>query len=157
MEYVPNEEDKDKTLMDLLMETDMPVIYLMLGVNELGFSADKNIDSYRILIEATKEAHPTSDIYIFLLYTPEFTYGLNTQQCLYYSQEWNSKLRQLCQEERVFFLDLDEVVANEEGYLKADYHRGDGVHFNPEGARLASDYIREHVAWRDIYVKEICE
>lgn len=155
-EPVENDESQE-TLMSLVMKTDMPCIYLMLGINELGFSTETNLNSYKVLIEAVKETHPTADIYIFLLYTPEHTYGLNTYQAMALTAEWNEALKQLCADERVFFLDLDEVVANDQGYLKDEFQRGDGVHFSPAGARMASDYIREHVAWRDIYVKEICE
>ncbi len=50
----------------------------------------------------------------------------------------------LAEEQELGYLDTQEVLRDEKGFLKAEYHVGDGYHLNVEGYEVILKYIRTH-------------
>ena len=57
----------------------------------------------------------------------------------------NSMLEQIAYNMGVYYLNLHEALADENGYLKAEYAGSDGIHFNGSGYTAAMEYIRTHI------------
>lgn len=146
-----------KTLYDLLMETEKKNIYLLLGLNEIGYeNYDSVAEQFRKLIDDLKNAHPEAGICFVLNYTPSAYYGLTTEQTIERTGALNEVIRSLAAENGCFFLDLSEILQNEEGLLKSEYTYN-GIHLNPEGVIAAENYILTHALNGGEYVKEVCE
>ncbi|MBE6968578.1 MAG: hypothetical protein E7442_00435 [Ruminococcaceae bacterium] len=114
--------------------------YILLGTNDvLGCENHlpvfkSHMEELLILIE---EYQPKAEICLlsiapfgegFFRYC-EINYGL-TQDIM---NEYNEALRDLASDYSIDYLDISTVLSNDEGFLSADYDRGDGLHFNEDG------------------------
>ena len=67
----------------------------------------------------------------------------------------NQLLKQMCIDNKVLYLDLNQVLLDEDGYIKDDL-TNDGIHLNAKGSKIMEDYIDTHVYRKEKYVKEAC-
>ena len=58
----------------------------------------------------------------------------------------NDELAAVALEKNCYFLNLWEVLADENGDLKAEYAQPDGYHLKPEGYTAWVDYLCSHTA-----------
>ena len=56
----------------------------------------------------------------------------------------NQELALIAQEKNCYYLDLWDVLADENGNLKAEIAQEDGYHLKPAGYTLWVDYLRTH-------------
>lgn len=132
-------------LLDALSSMDCGKIYLMLGVNELGWNGT---DIFRTqsekLLQRLREDHPDAVIVIQSLLPvsaakdAEGRY-VNNDRIDAYNQVWMD----LAQTYDAVYLNVAEAVAGEDGKLPEELCF-DGVHLNPAGCRLWLDYLRTH-------------
>ena len=132
-------------LLDALAEMECSRIYVMLGVNELGW---KGTDIFRNqsaeLIRRLQEDHPDAEIVIQSILPvgakidDEGRY-VNNGRIAEYNQVW----LELAEEFHVNYMDVAEVLPDENGQLPAELTY-DGVHLNKAGCRLWLDYLRTH-------------
>ena len=56
-------------------------------------------------------------------------------------------MKEICQEREWYYVNVAEAVADEQGYLRADYSgdRPMGIHFNYNGAEVWANYLLTHV------------
>ena len=133
------------SLLDALAELDCRRVYLMLGVNELGWSKIENFhDQYALVIDRIREDHPEAEIALQSILPvssrqeAKGTY-VNNQRIA----EYNRVIAALAEEKGCAFVNVAEAVAGEDGCLPADLNF-DGVHLNPAGCRVWLDYLRTH-------------
>ena len=133
------------SLLDALAELDCRRVYLMLGVNELGWSKIENFhDQYALVIDRIWEDHPEAEIALQSILPvssrqeAKGTY-VNNQRIA----EYNRVIAALAEEKGCAFVNVAEAVAGEDGCLPADLNF-DGVHLNPAGCRVWLDYLRTH-------------
>ena len=117
----------------------------MLGINELGW---KGTDIFRnqgaALIQRLQEDHPEAEIVIQSILPvsaekdAEGRY-VNNQRIAEYNQVW----LELAEEFNVNYMNVAEVLLDENGQLPSDLTY-DGVHLNKAGCRLWLDYLRSH-------------
>lgn len=132
-------------LLDALKTMDCGKIYLMLGVNELGWNGT---DIFRTqsetLLRRLREDHPDAEIVIQSLLPvsaakdAEGRY-VNNDRINAYNQVW----MELAEKFDAAYLNVAEAVAGEDGTLPEELCF-DGVHLNPSGCRLWLDYLRTH-------------
>ena len=147
----------EETMLSLLEKTDKKHIYLMMGINEIRQkSFDAWADAYQELIDMLKEKHPDADIYLIATYHPREISGLDAQQLDVQLEMVNTKIKELAQNNLIYYIDLDPGITDETGLMRTDY-TWDGLHMTPDGARAVEAYIKKHVYRRSEYVKEICE
>jgi len=120
-------------------------IYLMLGVNELGWAGtDIFRDQSVKLLERLREDHPEAEIYIQAILPvsaaqeAKKTY-VNNERIKDYNRVW----RKLADELDIAYLEVGEVLTGEDGCLPKDLTY-DGVHLNPKGCRIWLGYLRTH-------------
>ncbi len=132
-------------LLDALAETEYEKVYLMLGINELGWSKAENYrDQYTKLIDRVREDHPEAVVVlqsILPVSAKQDAKGsyVNNKKIIAY----NEIIADLASEKGCVFLDSAEAVAGPDGCLPAEW-TFDGVHLNPAGCRILLDYYRTH-------------
>lgn len=152
-----NADGQDETLYDLLMKTEKKNIYLLLGLNEIGYeNYDSVADQFQWLINEVKNAHPDAHLCFILNYTPSVYYGLTTEETIERTGALNAVIKDLAVQNDCFFLDLSPALLSEEKTLKNEYTY-DGIHLNPDGVSAMENYILTHALNGGEYVKEVCE
>lgn len=132
-------------LLDALALTEAERIYVMLGVNELGWAKIENYhDYYAKLIDRLRQDHPGAEVILQSLppvsaqQEEQKTYVNNARIARY-----NEVVRQLAGEKACPFVDVAQAVTDEEGCLPAEWTY-DGVHLNTKGCKAWLDYLRTH-------------
>lgn len=132
-------------LLDALAALECSKIYLMLGINELGWNGTETFRQQSAkLIQRIRTDHPEAEIIIQSILPvsaekdAEGRY-VNNQRIDAYNQVW----QELACELDVSYLNVAEAVADENGQLPSDLCY-DGVHLNKAGCRMWLDYLRAH-------------
>lgn len=133
----------DKTVLDAAASLDPGKIYIMLGANGVAFLIfDDIISWYSELIDGLKAEHPDSEIYVqsILPVTREKEdETLNNERIT----ELNGLLQEMATEENVYYLSVNEAIADEEGFLPTDLS-ADGMHFGTTVYEEWLDYLLCH-------------
>lgn len=128
---------------------DFSKVYIMLGYNELGWPyPEEFIKYYAKVLDIIKEANPAADIYVECVIPvartitgsgvdPETENNENIAR-------FNRYIREMCKEQKVYFLNVQEALVDGEGYLP-DGAASDGIHMKKEYCIKWLDYIRCHV------------
>ncbi len=124
-------------------------VYILLGTNVLVRDTDYTsfLTYYRLMLDMITQALPNADIYVQSItpVRPEVSAqknheGLNRDRLC----KINNELAAIALEKNCYFLNLWEVLADENGDLKAEYAQPDGYHIQPEGYAAWVDYLRSH-------------
>ena len=132
-------------LLDAMAEEDFGKIYVMLGVNELGWSKTETFhDQYAKVIDRLRSDHPDAEIILQSILPvsakqeKKKTYVNNGRIAAY-----NEVIFQLAEEKDCALVDAAEAVTDENGCLRAEWN-SDGVHLNVKGCRAWLEYLRTH-------------
>lgn len=137
-EYVP--------IIDALSWQTYSKVYIMLGINELGYDIETFIGLYSRLIDNIRELQPDADIYLQAIIpvskhkdenNPIYT---NERIC-----SFNEALSVLASEKELFFIDTYSALCNEDGCLPEDASF-DGVHLIKDYCIQWLEYLRTHTA-----------
>lgn len=139
-------DGKEKVpLLDALAETACGKVYLMLGINELGWSKKETFhDQYAKVIDRVREDHPEAEIVLQTILPvsakqdAKGSYVNNARIGVY-----NQVIRALAEEKDCALVDVAEALAGEDGCLPKELNF-DGVHLNPAGCKIWLDYLRTH-------------
>lgn len=132
-------------LLDAAAGQDCDKIYIMLGINELGWSKAKTFhDQYAKLIDRVREDHPEAKIVLQSIppvsakQEAKKTYVNNAR-----ISDYNEIIRTLAEEKQCYFLDVAACLTGEDGLLPKDLNF-DGIHLNPAGCKIWLNYLRTH-------------
>ena len=132
-------------LLDALAALDCGKIYIMLGINELGWNGTETFRTQSTeLIQRLQKDHPDAEIVIQSILPvsaekdAEGRY-VNNGRIKEYNQVW----LELAEKFDVAYLNVAEGVAGEDGLLPSELCY-DGVHLNQAGCRMWLDYLRTH-------------
>ena len=135
------------SIMDALAQKSFTKVYLMLGMNELGWVyPDLFAEHYGALIDQIRQIQPDAVIYIESILPvtqakDDEGYYVNNERI----NQYNELLMELAEEKEVWYLDVSEAVEDENGKLPADISF-DGVHLKPEGCKTWLTYLTTHTA-----------
>jgi lysophospholipase L1-like esterase len=142
---VVESEDGKLTVSDALGRRAFGKVYLMFGLNELGWnSADKFIETYGLVLDRVKETQPDAVIYVQSV-MPVSAWkserdavhnNPNIERC-------NERLMRLAEEKNAIYLNIGESVANENGVLPNEAS-SDGIHLNRKYCVKWEQYLRAH-------------
>ena len=131
------------TVMDAIVRHQYKRVYIMLGVNELGWvSTDIFIDDYGKIIDELKKSQPDATIYVQSILP--VSAKKSEQDSIYNNpriNEFNALIEQMAKDKGATYLRVNEAVMDESGSLPADAST-DGVHPN-------IDYCRKWTAYLD--------
>ncbi|WP_295764440.1 GDSL-type esterase/lipase family protein [uncultured Oscillibacter sp.] len=132
-------------LLDAMAGQACDKIYIMLGINELGWSKTETFhDQYAKLIDRVREDHPEAKIALQSIppvsakQDAKETYVNNAR-----IRTYNGVIQALAEEEGCYFLDVAACLTGEGGVLPVE-QTTDGVHFNTAGCRTWLGYLRTH-------------
>ena len=132
-------------LLDAMAKQEFDKIYVMLGVNELGWNGTEIYhNQYAKLIDRLRQDHPDSEIVLQTLIPvsakqeAKKSYVNNTRIAAY-----NEVIRQLVEEKQCPYIDVAPAMTDEKGCLRSDW-TSDGVHLNTKGCKAWLDYLRTH-------------
>ena len=131
----------------LAQNTTFQKVYVMLGINELGWAySDIFIEKYGELVDKIKEIKPDAKIYIqSILPVSEKKSNSDKIYNMTKINEYNSLIQKMAEEKKVYYLNVAEAVADDNGYLPEEATT-DGVHLNKEYCAKWLDYLKSHTA-----------
>lgn len=133
------------TVAEALERADYKKVYIMLGMNELGWVYEsKYAEDYGRLIDVIKSSHPDAVIYVQSIIPVskwrDSNDDVNTMANVVRLQK---ALVAMCEEKGVNYVNVAEVMEDAEGYLPSEATQ-DGMHLEPEYCKIWMDYLRTH-------------
>ena len=137
------------TVSEALAQAEYGKVYIMLGVNELGWPyEDVFTENYARLIDIIRETHPDATIYVqsiipvskWLDGDTEANRGYNTIANVLRLQ---TALCKMCEDKQVNYVNVAEVMQDSEGYLFSEATK-DGIHLTADYCRVWMEYLRTH-------------
>lgn len=123
-------------------------VFIMLGMNDLSiYGVEGTMESASELINRIRTNSPKTKIYMQSV-TPILKGheigDLNNENI----RALNVELEKFAVKHGYKYLDIYDLVADKEGYLKADYcgdEGAQGIHFTAAACGIWADYLKEHV------------
>lgn len=137
------------TVSDALETVSFQKVYLMFGVNELGWgSITSFVQYYGKLIDRIREVNADAVIYVqSLLPINEEKWAQSKEYRSYVNNvsaaTFNGKIAEMCKEKSVYFVNVAEVMTDETGNLFKEA-TGDGVHINAAYSEKWITYLKTH-------------
>lgn len=141
----PDDPENKLTAAEALQKGDYHKVYLMFGINELGWqNQDVFLNKYGALIDTIQESHPDVQIYVQSI-LPVCESKITGKSYLTNARisSFNTRLQEMAKEKEVFFLDVASAVADESGALPADAST-DGIHMQKDGCLKWEEYLLTH-------------
>lgn len=138
-------DHKMVTLEKALKKNEFSKIYIMLGVNELGTgTATTFAAKYQEMLDRIQELEPNAEIIVQAIM--KLGKELSDSDPIYNNSkivERNTELEKLADNKKIFYLDINEVLADKEGYLP-DEHTFDSIHLLAKYYDVWADYLMSH-------------
>lgn len=135
----------DLTLEEALSQRQFGKIYLMVGINEMGTGDEERfITAYQDAIDRILALQPNAIFYVMgILSVTQDLADTDEYITLDAIQTRNADLAALADGQRIFYIDVNQVFADENGYLDKTYADGDS-HLKGKYYREWADYIRSN-------------
>ena len=121
------------TILEDLKNNNVNTIYIMLGINELGWVYNSIfIQKYEELIDKIKEIKPECEIILQSIIPVTKTKSDNDK--IYNNnkiKEYNKLIKELANKKKIKFIDLVPIITDEKGNLPENAS-SDGIHLNKE-------------------------
>ena len=137
-----------KTVLEWLDEKQYAKVYLMFGVNELGYGDDAAFtDAFSRTVDEIRARQPEAVVYIQSLVPiePEKAYKTNPAAWLNNDNvaRYNELLRQVCADKGVVYVDVAAALTDEGGGLPPE-GTTDGIHFTRSWYEKWYAYLKTH-------------
>lgn len=142
---------EQEPIFDTIINSKPKRLYILLGTNALVRNDETSELSYLAyygqMLDKFREALG-SEVAIYVQSVTPVRPGVS-QPGLYKEriQRVNNKLAQMAVEKGCYFINLHEILADENGDLRADLAAADGVHLNQTAYPLIQDYLTTHTAY----------
>ena len=149
-EGVTYQKTGDKVdLTEILQEKQYGKIYIMLGMNELGYGdTEFYLDRYRQVLQKIREWQPEAVIYIMAnLHISREKNNPETEFNNININDKNAAAASLADGINVFYLDANPLFTDEEGFLSAEL-TFDGVHLYAKHYDVWREFLMEHAVER---------
>lgn len=145
-EIVPVEGGRQKiTIEEALQERQFAKIYLMIGINEMGTgTVETFMEKYTEVVAKLQELQPDAVIYLQAIMRVSCERSAKGD---YINNEGidlrNEEIAKLADNEKIFYLDVNSVICDEEGGLEKSY-TFDGVHLMAKYVSIWKQFLMEH-------------
>lgn len=145
-EIVPVEGGRDNiSIEQALTEKQFSKIYLMVGINEMGTgTVESFVAAYKGVVEHIQELQPDAVIYIQAII--RVSTERSAQGDYIHNEginERNEGLSLLADDQKIFYLDVNPLISDEDGGLIRDY-TFDGVHLKAKYIAIWKEFLMEH-------------
>lgn len=144
----PTYQGKKMLVEDGVAASGAKKVYIMLGINNIGYGVTRARDDMVLLIDRILQKAPGCQIYIQSV-TPMaetstiVTNMLNNEKI----KEYNNAMLTLCEENGWYFVNVSEVFRDENGFLPSEDCSDNysmGIHFTNAAAEKWVNYLRTH-------------
>lgn len=134
-------ENGDKVELEgLLTDKSYHTIYLMLGINEMGYDFTSIVKKYQSTVSRLKEMQPLATI---VLEANLHVTGEKSLQSQIYNNEkinaLNQEIKRIAESNGCYFIDVNEIFDDGDGNLAKDY--------SSDGSHVLGKYYSEWVEW----------
>ena len=133
------------TLEEALSTQEFEKVYIEIGINEMSWgTAEGFAAAYAQTVEKIKELQPKAVIFVQAIM--RVTKDKSERDAVYSNERINlrnEKLAELADRKRVFYLDINEALCDEEGHLNSEYTY-DEFHLYASKYVLWAEYLRAH-------------
>ena len=143
--FVKTSNGEKITLLEDMKGKNIKRVYIMLGVNELGWSYPQVFKSkYKELIKEIKKIKPNAQIYVQSIIPVTKSrdksdkYFNNTR-----IEQYNKLVKEVASEENVEYLDVQSALVNGEGYLPEETSP-DGIHIGKSYCEKWLEYLKNN-------------
>ena len=141
-------DGEELTMIEALGKKQYDSVYIMMGVNELGYPVSSYERSLGIFIDKVITAQPDAVIYLQTMPPVNDQVAKESKLGSYINNEnvnaFNKVIIRMAAEKRVVLLNTAEVFLGADGQLPADM-TSDGCHFKHGSYSLWADYLRCHI------------
>ncbi len=134
------------TLEQLLGSMTYGKVYIMLGINELGYYFDQTVEKYGQLVDYVREMQPNAVIYIQA--NLHVTKSRSDTDDIFNNKnidKFNSAISEFANGSDIFYIDVNELFDDASGNLNQEY-TSDNAHVLGKYYVVWCQWIREHVA-----------
>lgn len=132
------------TTRDLLKGMQFGKIYLMFGINEVGYSTASFAEKYKEVLDEIRLYQPDALIYIqsilYVTQNHELKYPVFATANI---KEKNQAIQVLANDVDTFYLEVNDCLNDGTDHLPSDY-TGDGAHLKASKYALWHDYLLQH-------------
>lgn len=136
--------DQELYLEDILAEKQYRKIYLMLGINELGYDAEQTVKRFEEEVLKLRELQPEAEI--VLEANLHVTTARSERDAIFNNENIdriNENIRQIAEKYGFSYIDVNEIFDDETGGLNPEYTH-DEVHVLGKYYQQWADWIREN-------------
>jgi lysophospholipase L1-like esterase len=134
-------------ILDALAKKKFSKVYIMLGVNELGWPRISDYyEQYGKLVDRVREINP--DAAVVLQSLPPVSAQQEAKHSYVNNEriaQFNQQIQALAKEKNCTYLDVASVTTGADGCLPPDFS-ADGVHMTKKGYQAWRTYLEEHPA-----------
>lgn len=151
-------DGKKYTVLDALGLKQYKKVYLMLGVNELGyFDNEAYRTEYANFVDKVRALQPEAVLYLQNLVSVNPEKAAENSQPYYVTNEqisiYNQIIADIAAEKHTALVDINAALVNEEGILPRE-GTTDGVHFTKDYYKKWYEYLKTHTVDADLYWAE---
>lgn len=144
--FLKEEETGEKiTIEEVLKKKQYGKVYLMLGINELGTGTTETfIKEYEIVVSKLQELQPNAVIFVEGIMRVAGT--KNEEDPIFNNTNINDRndaIKQLADNNSIFYLEVNDVVCDEEGNLNSEYTTDD-IHLKAQYYAIWKEFLLEH-------------
>ena len=143
--FVQTSNGEKITLLQDMKNKDVKTVYIMLGVNELGWSYPEVFKvKYKELIEEIRKVKPNCKIYIQSIIP--MTKSKSDSDKIFNNEnvaKFNKLIQEVANEENVTYLDVKSALIDSQGYLPEDAST-DGIHLDPNYCKKWLNYLKNN-------------
>lgn len=142
---VPMEDGRTVTVMEALQEQKYKKIYIMFGVNELGWPYDELFEEqYSKVVQDVKSLQPDALIYVQNIIP--ISAARSATDPVYNNSNvarFNGMIESVCEQQNVIYLDVASALADDSGALP-EGASVDGIHCNGEYCDKWLEYLKNN-------------
>lgn len=144
-EFVQTQDGKKITLLQDMKNKNIKSVYIMLGLNELGWSYPQVFKiKYKELINEIKKIQPNCKIYIQSIIPVTKSKSDNDEIFNNKNVEkFNKLVKEVAKEENVTYLDVKSTLVDSQGYLPEEASM-DGVHLDIDYCEKWLNYLKNN-------------
>ncbi len=144
-EFVKGKNGEKITILEDMQKRDLDTVYIMLGVNELGWSySEVFVSKYKELIQKIKSVQP--DCEIILQSIIPITKSRSDSDNIFNNKninKYNKLIQQIAIDENVTFLNVGAALADKNGNLPEEAS-SDGIHVDVDYCEKWLDYLKNN-------------
>lgn len=126
-------------------------VFMLMGTNDIAYSNYTNeeiVDNVKGIVNAIRKDRKNVKIYIESIYpvneTIEIDHNVMHIRRNGRIKEINALLKKYCKEENITYINLFDVLKEEDGTIDEDYTL-EGLHINENGYKIITDYLMKYV------------